>query len=110
GRHAQPAAAIVFRDQRGEKARLRERRDEFGRIGALAVERAPIFAGELGAKRTNGLADLREVLVGGTKLGLGHLFPTALTTISPRVGVRRRFKSAASPFASLHRIPGEHVA
>ena len=39
-----------------------ERRDEFGRIGALAIERAPILAGELGAERANGLADLRELV------------------------------------------------
>src|SRR5262249_46855717 len=90
GRHPHPAAAIVFRDQRGEKTRFSERRDEFGRIGALAVKRAPVFAGELGAKRANGLADLREVLVGGTKLGLGHRFQTAFTIISRRRDLRTR--------------------
>src|SRR5262249_56860532 len=110
GRHAQAAAAIVFRDQRGEKTRLRERRDELGRIGALAVEVAPIFAWKLGAKGANGLADLREVLVRGTTLGLGHRFQTALAIVSRRRGLRRRYTSAAPSFASLHRIPGEHVA
>src|SRR5262249_39193688 len=89
GRHAQPAAAVFFRDQRGEKASLRERRDEFSRIGALAVERAPVFAGKFGAERADGLADLREILVRGTELGLGHGFQTALTSVSRRRGLRR---------------------
>src|SRR5262249_60311019 len=50
-----------------------------------------------------------------TKLDLGHLFwPSVFKPHLPssHVGAafRRRFKSAASSFASLHRIPGEHVA
>src|SRR5262249_19572589 len=106
-RHAQPAAAIFLRDQRGEKTRLRERRHELGRIGALAVEVAPIFAGKLGAKGANGLADLREVLVRGTTLGLGHRFQTALTIVSRRRGFSQTVGSAASSSASLHRIPGD---
>ena len=56
----QPAAAVFFRDQRGEIAGLGQRRDEFGRIGALAVERAPVFAGELGAQRAHAVADLGD--------------------------------------------------
>ena len=37
--HGQPAAAVLFGDQGGEKAGLGQRRDEFVRIGALAIER-----------------------------------------------------------------------
>src|SRR6266498_1461690 len=80
GGHAQPAAAILFRDQRGEEAGLGERRDELGRIAALAVERAPIFARELGAEGANGLADLCEIIGRGTHFSLGHV-------ISNRLGV-----------------------
>ena len=61
-RHGQPAAAVFLRDQRGQEPGVGERGDEFGRIGALAVERAPILAGEPGAERANGLADLRELV------------------------------------------------
>ena len=59
---AEPAAAVFFRDQRGEIAGFGQRGDEFGRIGALAVERAPIFAGKLGAQRAHaGFADVGVV-------------------------------------------------
>ena len=58
---AEPAAAIFLRDQRGEKAGLGQRRDEFIRIGPLAIELAPIFAGKIGAQRAHGLADRCEV-------------------------------------------------
>ncbi len=105
GRHAQSAAAVFFRDQRGEKTSLRERRDEFGRIGTLAVERAPVFAGEFGAKRANGLADLREILVRGTALGLGHGFQTALTIVSHRRGCRR---TSGPPHPRARAYTGSH--
>ena len=55
-----PAAAVFFRDQRGEKAGLGQRGDEFLRIGALAVERAPVFAGKFRAQRAHRLADVGE--------------------------------------------------
>jgi hypothetical protein len=74
GRHGQTAAAIFFRDQRGQETRVGERRDEFGRIGALAVEAAPIVTGELGAKRANGSADLREFVGTLADIGvIGHV-------------------------------------
>ena len=69
GRHGEPAAAIFFRNQRGEEARVGERPDEFGRIGALTVEAAPILTGELGAERTYGFADLRKIV--GALIGIG---------------------------------------
>src|SRR5262249_58445282 len=63
GAHREPAAAVLLRDQRGQKARLGERRHEFVRIGALAVELAPVFAGKIGAQRAHRLADGGEVVV-----------------------------------------------
>ena len=60
GIHGEPAAAVLVRDQRGEEARLGERRDELGRITALAVELAPIFAGKLGAERAHRLRGLAQ--------------------------------------------------
>src|SRR6185437_11418007 len=58
-----PAAAVFFRDQRCEIARLRERGNEFGRIASIAIVRAPIFAGKLGTQRAHRGADIGEVLV-----------------------------------------------
>src|SRR5262249_31570442 len=60
-------------DQSREEARLGERRDELGGIGALAVERAPIFAWVLGAERAYRLADLRELVGYGLRLRVDHL-------------------------------------
>ena len=61
-RHGQAAAAVFLRDQRGQEPGVGERADELGRVGALAVERAPIFTGEPGAERANGFADLRKLV------------------------------------------------
>src|SRR5262249_35476189 len=63
-------------DQRGEETGFREGCDELGRIGALAVERTPILARKLAAQRAHRVADLREILRGGSGLSLGH-FQTA---------------------------------
>jgi hypothetical protein len=68
GADAQPAAAKLFGDERGEIAGFSERTHELGRIGALAVERAPVFAGELGAQRAHRLADVGMVVDVGTAL------------------------------------------
>ena len=43
---AQSRTAEFLRDQNAEEALLRQRADEFGGIGAFAVQRTPIFAGE----------------------------------------------------------------
>src|SRR6202142_1476526 len=58
---AKAAAAEFLRDQRGEIAGFGQRRDKIGRIGAFAVERAPVFARELGAQRAHAFADVGEV-------------------------------------------------
>ncbi len=58
---AEPAAAVFFGDQRGEIAGLGERGDELGRIGALAIERAPVFAGKLGAERAHAGRGCRQI-------------------------------------------------
>ena len=60
GADAESAAAILLGNERGEVAGLGERSNEFGRIGALAVERAPVFARKLGAERAHAGADIGE--------------------------------------------------
>ena len=67
---AEPAAAKLLRDQRGEIAGRGQRRDEFGRIAALAIKPAPIFARVLGAQRAHAFADVGECVVFGT--GFAH--------------------------------------
>jgi hypothetical protein len=57
-RKPEPGAAVLLRDQDGEVARLGQRGDELGRIGALAVEPAPVLAGEA-------RAELRDLLAYG---------------------------------------------
>ena len=61
GIELEPAAAEFLGDQRGEKARPGQRIDELGRIGALAVLGAPVFARKFGAQRAHGAADFRQV-------------------------------------------------
>ena len=58
GRQRQPGAAIFLGDQHREIAGLGQRVDELGRIGPLAVELAPVFAGELGAELGDRVADV----------------------------------------------------
>ena len=45
----EPAAAVFLGNERREESRLGQRRDEFVGIAAVAVERAPVFAGKVGA-------------------------------------------------------------
>jgi len=59
--NVRPLAAVGFRDECCEKARFRQGCDEIGRIGALAVELAPIFAGKLRTQAPDRRADLRVV-------------------------------------------------
>src|SRR5262249_37794320 len=87
------------RDQRGEESGLGQRRDELGRIGALAVERAPVFAGELGAERAHRFADLREVVGRLLRFSLDHSFS------NPRAA---RLFAFADGMPS-YRIPREYV-
>ena len=63
GRERQPGAAIFLGDQGREIAGLGQRIDELGRIGHLAVELAPVFAGELGAELRDRVADIGEFVV-----------------------------------------------
>src|SRR6185312_8673775 len=57
-REFQTRPAILLRDQHREIAGLRQRIDEGRWIGHLAVELAPIFAGELCAELYDLLADI----------------------------------------------------
>ena len=65
GRQFQPGAAIFFRDQHREIAGFGQRIDEGLRVGHLAVELAPVFAGELRAKFGDGVADVGIVVLFG---------------------------------------------
>ena len=58
GRQLQAGAAIFFRDQHREIAGLGQRIDEGLRVSHLAVELAPVFAGELRAELGDGFADV----------------------------------------------------
>ena len=62
-RQFQPGAAILLGDQHREIAGLRQRVDELLRIRHLAVELAPVFAGELGAELCDGVADVVEFVL-----------------------------------------------
>src|ERR1700690_1444991 len=68
---AKAAAAEFLRDQRGEIAGFGQRRDKIGRIGAFAVERAPVFARELGAQRAHAFADVGEFVRVGAMFAHG---------------------------------------
>ena len=69
-RHGETAATVFLGNERGEKASLGQRLDEFRRIGALAIDLAPILAGEFRANRPHRLPDWRQLgLVGGAR---GH--------------------------------------
>ena len=60
--HRQAAAAILLRDQRREEAGLGQRFDECGGISALAIECAPVFAGEISAQRAHAVTDGGEIV------------------------------------------------
>ena len=59
--HGQSAATVLFRYKSSEKASFGQRRDELGRIGALAIEPPPIFAGKIGAQCPHRFADRGEI-------------------------------------------------
>src|SRR4029077_16516770 len=68
-RHGETAAAVLLRDQRGEKSRLGQGLDELGRIGPFAIDLAPVLAGKFRAQRPHRLPDGRQLsLVGGTRI------------------------------------------
>ena len=94
GIHGQAAAAIFLGDERGEKSGLGQRRDEFLRVSALAVERAPIFAGKIRAERTHGLADRREVR--GFHRHLTSARPLVMATTSRSTTRARKLTTAPS--------------
>ena len=58
GGQFQPGAAIFLGDQHREIAGLGQRIDEVFGVGHLAVELAPVFAGELRAQFGDGVADV----------------------------------------------------
>jgi hypothetical protein len=60
GGKAETAAAILRRDQSGEKARFGQRADKRVRIGALVIERPPIVSRKVCTQRTHRRADVFE--------------------------------------------------
>ncbi len=64
GRQGQSGAAIILGDEGCEVSRCRQRADERGGIGLVAVELAPVVAGELVTEPSYGSADLGVILVG----------------------------------------------
>ena len=93
--------------KRGEKARIGQGRDEFFRIGALAVEPAPIFAGEIRAQHPHRLADWCEV--GGFIHDVTSARPWLMAITSrlddPRTEAHDR---AISPHLSSNGLTGKH--
>ena len=73
GAQAQSRPAIFLGNQDGEKTFLRQTFDEGGRIGALAVERAPVFAGKIAAELGDRVANLG--MVGRRARGHSRLSP-----------------------------------
>src|SRR5262249_37336568 len=72
---------VLLRDERGQEAGVGERLHEGGRIGAVAVERAPILAGKFFAQCPHRRADLREVL--GVVAGFGEHHTGSQPNTSP---------------------------
>src|SRR5262249_5905280 len=63
-----PTTAVFFGNQRGKVTRFRQRGDEFGRITAVAIQRAPVFSGKLGAKRAHTIPNVGKLVVVGGPL------------------------------------------
>src|SRR6185369_11009342 len=68
----EPAASILLRDEGGEVTSLCQRGYELSRIGALSIQRAPVFAGKLGAERAHAIANIGKFLMLGATLFHGH--------------------------------------
>jgi hypothetical protein len=78
-RHGQSAAAVLLRDQRGEKSRFGQCRHERRRIGTFAIELAPIFAGKIGAQGAHRFADRGEIGF-AVRLSLCHREPMLIVS------------------------------
>ena len=87
------------------KPALVKRRDEFLRIGALAIERPPIFAGKIGAQRPHRLADRREV--GAFGHGLTSARPLLMAMTSRSTTRARKLTTSPSRHISVRSVsPG----
>ena len=62
-RQAEPGAAILFGDERGEIAGFGQRADKLGRVGAHFVELAPIIAGIFRAELAHARPDIGVLVV-----------------------------------------------
>ena len=104
--HGESAAAVFFRDQRGEKAGLGQSGDEFFRIGALAIERPPIFAGKIRAQRAHRVADRRKV--GAFGHGFTSARPLLMATTSRSTTRARKLTTSPSRHISVRMVsPGK---
>ena len=62
GRKIESATAVLLRDERREIAGLSERGDKFGRLGAVAIQRAPVFSWKFGAQRAYAGANISKFI------------------------------------------------
>src|SRR5262245_15476968 len=85
GTEIETATPVFLGNQRSEIAGFGERGDKFGRIGPLTIERAPIFAGALGAQCAYARAYVGKFVLG---CALFHEFP---------VGARQRVTGPSRP-------------
>ena len=106
GRERQPAAAVLFRDQRGEEARVCQHFDEFRRIAALPIERAPIFAGKGHAQAAHRFADRRIVVV--MDVGVSHA--TDYSAISARPLLIATTSRSTTRARKLTTVPSRHIS
>ena len=104
--HGESAAAVLFGNQRGEKSGFGERRDELVRIGALAIEFAPILAGEICAERADRFADRRKL--GAFIHDLTSARPLLTATTSRSTTRVRKLTTAPSRHISVRSVsPGK---
>src|SRR5690349_19131018 len=111
--HGQPAAAVLFGNERGEEPGFGQRRDELFRISALAIEAAPIFAGKIRAQRPHRFTDRREVLVAGV-LGRVYRHLTLQTCNHSRSSARPLLTAITSRSTTRERkltiAPSRHIS
>ena len=104
-RHGEAAAAVLFRNKRGEKAGLGQCRDEFFRIRTLAIQPPPVFAWEIRAQRPYRLADRCEV--GGFVHDVTSARPWLMATTSRSTTRARKLTTGPSRHISVRMVsPG----
>ena len=100
GGQFQPGAAIFLGYQYREVSRLRQRVDEGTGIGHLAIELAPIFAGELRTELGDGFADVGMFVL----FSVGHWNSAGISRV--RKSLRNGGQGADAPLSALR---SQHV-